>query len=124
VSNAGFTDTLQIRIASLAFSATDPRKAYLAAGAKGAGGGFFLSTDGGRSRSLRSAVPELSGNNTKGDRRTPRNSLRCLLESSPNTWCRRLQRDPGEAVGATSERLRAVALLWPSGCLTGLMRAE
>jgi hypothetical protein len=59
--NAGIAGVSQLQVATIAFSPTVPGTIYAGVGALGAGGGVFVSTDDGRTWTLRSSVPQFSG---------------------------------------------------------------
>lgn len=62
-SNAGIESLSALKIASLAFSPSTPGTIYAGVGFQGTGGGLLVSTDDGRSWSLRSTTPQFSGGN-------------------------------------------------------------
>ena len=59
--NAGIAGLNQLQVATIAFSPSVPGTIYAGVGALGAGGGVFVSTDDGRTWTLRSSVPQFSG---------------------------------------------------------------
>ena len=63
-ANTGVEDLTDLKVASILFSSTG--EAYAAVGDKGVGGGLMVSSDAGRSWSLRSDVPRFSGGNNDG----------------------------------------------------------
>lgn len=65
-SNEGINSLSKMKVADIAWSRTQPGLVYAATGAKGAGGGLMRSTDGGRTWSIRSTVPQFSGGNNSG----------------------------------------------------------
>jgi photosystem II stability/assembly factor-like uncharacterized protein len=72
-ANAGMSTRLQIQVASIAFSPTVVGKVYAAVGFQGTGGGLLVSTDDGRTWSLRSSVPQFSASiNTDASGLPPR----------------------------------------------------
>lgn len=62
-ANTGMTSSNHLRITTLEFSPTVPGKIYAGVGYKGKGGGLLVSTDEGRSWTLRSPVPIFNGDN-------------------------------------------------------------
>ncbi|MGH2768714.1 MAG: WD40/YVTN/BNR-like repeat-containing protein, partial [Actinomycetota bacterium] len=66
ISNVGLTSGGALKIAALAYHPSIPGKVYAAAGHEGNVGGLFVSTDDGRSWTLRSEIPQFSGNNNTG----------------------------------------------------------
>jgi photosystem II stability/assembly factor-like uncharacterized protein len=62
-SNLGLTDQRARKLSAILFSPSTPGKVYAALGFQGAGGGVGVSTDGGQTWAIRSAVPEFSGGN-------------------------------------------------------------
>ena len=63
-ANTGVRDLTDLKVASILFSPTG--EAYAAVGDRGVGGGLLVSSDAGKSWSLRSDVPRFSGGNTEG----------------------------------------------------------
>lgn len=62
--NRGLNQLSQMKVAAVKYSPVTQNKVYAAAGNKGAGGGFLISTDGGRSWTVQSTTPQFSGGNT------------------------------------------------------------
>lgn len=62
--NRGLSLLSQMKIAAVQYSPVTQDKLYGVTGNKGAGGGFLVSVDGGRSWEVRSNVPQFSGGNT------------------------------------------------------------
>lgn len=62
--NRGLSLLSQMKIAAVKYSPVTQNKLYGVTGNKGAGGGFLVSVDGGRSWEVRSNVPQFSGGNT------------------------------------------------------------
>ncbi len=66
LANDGLSTLPQLRIASIAFSKTQPNRVYAACGSQFGGGGFLISRDGGKRWEVRSRTPQFSGgNNTR-----------------------------------------------------------
>jgi hypothetical protein len=85
-SNGGIATLGQLQIATILFSSATPGLVYAGAGKKGAGGGLLASHDGGRTWSLRSAVPQFSGGDNEGIKALPRTHPRStgtLLAEDP-----------------------------------------
>jgi photosystem II stability/assembly factor-like uncharacterized protein len=65
-SNTGIQSLGQIQVATMLFSTATPGLVYAGVGKKGTAGGLLVSQDGGRSWSLRSAVPQFSAGDNEG----------------------------------------------------------
>jgi hypothetical protein len=71
-SNTGVEGLDQLKVASILFSPRVPGEVYAAVGDEGRTGALLVSTDDGRSWSLRSDVPRFSGGNNDGTPLPPR----------------------------------------------------
>jgi len=84
-ANTGVAGLAQLKVASLLFSPRVAGEVYAAVGDEGRAGGLLVSTDDGRSWSLRSDVPRFSGGNNEGTPLPPRHprSTGTLLAADP-----------------------------------------
>ena len=65
-ADGGLTDMSQFKVASIEFDPSSPGTVLAGVGNAGSGGGLLESADGGRTWTLRSAVPQFAGGDTPG----------------------------------------------------------